>query len=157
MNNNVIEIYTDGSCHTDYNIGAWASILFVANERILIKDTAQNTTHNRMELLAVIKAIEFINKNHKNSFLKIFTDSQYVFRIPERMEKLKRNNFITKKGIPLQNNDLVQILIHQIENNTVEFIKVKAHQKTELDKINYNSEVDKIARQLVRDAVKQAH
>ncbi len=116
---NVIEIYTDGSCHNDYNIGAWAPILFVDNKKTILKGTAQNTTHNRMELLAVIKAIEFSNENYKHSLLKIYTDSQYVFRIPERMDKLKNNNFHTKRGIPLHNDDLVQILIHQIEENTI--------------------------------------
>ena len=157
MNQNVIEIYTDGSCHNNYNIGAWASILLFANKKTIFKGTVQNTTHNRMELLAVIKAIEFSNENYKHSLLKIYTDSQYVFRIPERMEKLKKNNFHTKKGIPLHNNDLVQILIRQIEENTIEFIKVKAHQKTESDNINYNTEVDKIARQAVRDVVKNTY
>ena len=83
MNQNVIEIYTDGSCHNNYNIGAWASILLVANKKTIFKGTVQNTTHNRMELLAVIKAIEFSNENYKHSLLKIYTDSQYVFRIPE--------------------------------------------------------------------------
>ncbi len=154
MIQNVIEIYTDGSCHTDYNIGAWAAILLVANDKILLKGEAQNTTHNRMELLAVIKAIEFVDANYKNASLIVYTDSQYVFRIPERMEKLKKNNFQTKKGVPLHNNDLVQILIRQIEVHTIEFIKVKAHQKTESGIINFNSEVDKVARQAVRDVVK---
>ena len=77
------------------------------------------------------------------------------------MEKLKNNHFITKKGIPLQNNDLVQLLIQQIETHTLEFIKVKAHQHSTTGdlntQVNYNSEVDKLARQMVREAVKLAH
>ena len=158
MTRQVIEIYTDGSCNTQYNIGAWVAILLFADNQILLKGEAQNTTNNRMELMAVIKAIEFANENYKNSSLIIYTDSQYVSRIPERMGKLAKNNFITKKGIELQNSDLLRILIHQINSHTIEFVKVKAHQHSNItslnNSINYNSEVDKIARQIVRETVK---
>lgn len=154
----MIEIYTDGSCHTNYNIGAWVAILLVANDKIVLKGDAQNTTHNRMELLAVIKAIEFADENFRNASLAVYTDSQYVARIPERKEKLKRNLFRTKRGTPLQNFDLVQVIIGQIETRTIEIIKVKAHQQPEIGSlnapVNYNSEVDKLARQMVREAVK---
>ncbi len=156
MNQPVIEIYTDGSCHTNYNVGAWVAILLVANDKILLKGEATDTTHNRMEMLAVIKAIEFADENYKNASLVVYTDSQYVSRIPERKEKIKKNLFLSKKGSPLQNHDLVQILIYQIETHTIEFIKVKAHQKTCClnTPVNYNSKVDKLARQMVREAVK---
>ncbi|MBI5539251.1 MAG: ribonuclease HI [Bacteroidia bacterium] len=153
MNQKLINIYTDGSCHTQLNIGGWAAIIFFENKKTIIKGKEFNTTHNRMELLAVIKAIEFAETNYKNFSIKIFTDSQYVFRIPERMEKLKINKFITKKGNQLNNNDLLQILITQIENHSIEFVKVKAHQKTESENSNYNSEVDKLAREIVRQAL----
>jgi ribonuclease HI len=153
----VVEIYTDGSCHTQYTIGAWAAILLASSEKIILKGEAQDTTHNRMELLAVINAIEFADEKFKNASLVVYTDSQYVERIPERKEKLKKNNFLTKKGTPLQNYDLVQQLICQIESHTIEFVKVKAHQRPEAGslnaQINYNSEVDILARQIVRDAV----
>jgi ribonuclease HI len=158
LNRYLIEIYTDGSCHTNYCMGAWAAIILVGGKKILIKGEAQNTTHNRMELLAVIKAVDFAVENHMDASLIIYTDSQYVFRIPERKEKLKRNHFITKKGTPIQNEDLVQALISQIETYTIEFKKIKAHQThlTADPDIHaaYNSEVDKLVRQMVRDAVK---
>ncbi len=153
MNQNIINIYTDGSCHTQLNIGGWAAIIFATNSKIIIKGEEKKTTHNRMELFAVIKAIEFVDENYKNAFLIIHTDSQYVFRIPERMEKLQKNNFITKKGNVLHNNDLIELLIKQIESHKIEFVKVKAHQKTEPENLNYNTEVDILARQIVRDAV----
>jgi ribonuclease HI len=159
LNYQVIDIYTDGSCNTVHNIGAWASIIFIDNNKFILKDVDQDTTHNRMELLAVIKAIDFIDKNYKHTSIVIYTDSQYVSRIPERKERLQQNHFLTKKRILLQNSDLVQLLIHQIETHTIEFVKVKAHQQPEKgcisSSINYNSEVDKIARQLVREEVKR--
>ncbi len=153
MIQNVIEIYTDGSCLNKYNFGGWAAIILFNKNKILLKGNEKDTTHNRMELLAVIKSIEYVNKNYKTNFLKIYTDSQYVFRIPERMEKLIKNNFITKKGNLLHNNDLIEILIRQIETNNIEFVKVKAHQKENIfdNSIMFNLEVDKIARQMIRD------
>jgi ribonuclease HI len=137
--------------------GGWAAILFIEGKKTVLQGEVQNTNHNRMELLAVIKAIEFIDNVPLKSDIVVYTDSQYVFRIPERMEKLKKNDFITKKGNPLHNQDLLQVLIDLIETHSIEFVKVKAHQHTDNTKpgsvVNYNSEVDKLARQIVRDAV----
>ncbi len=113
-----------------------------------------------MELLAAINAIEFASENNKGASLLVYTDSQYVFRIPERKEKLKNNLFVTKKGNQIQNSDLVQKLIGQIETQNVTFVKIKAHQQREAAKedihVHYNSEVDKLVRQIVREAVKHA-
>lgn len=159
MDHRVIEIYTDGSCHAQYNIGVWGAILFIDAEKIIIKGEVPDTTHNRMELLAVIKAIGFSNEKYEHASIVIYTDSQYAYLIPERKEKLKRNLFVTKKGNPIQNSDLVKILINQIETHSITFIKVKAHQKSgsgETDgQINYNTEVDKLVRQMVRESVKR--
>jgi ribonuclease HI len=154
LDHSIIEIYTDGSCHTGHHIGAWAAILLIGNEKIVLKGKAQDTTHNRMELMAVIKAVEFMDENHKGSSLIVYTDSQYVHHIPERKDKLKKKQFLTNKGTPIQNVDLVQTLILQIERHSISFIKVKAHQKPN-DSMNYNIVVDKIARELVRECVKQ--
>ena len=153
MKQNAIDIFTDGSCHTQLNIGGWAAICFFGNEKIILKGKEINTTHNRMELLAVIKAIDFVVEKYKNASIVIHTDSQYVFRIPERMEKLTKNNFITKKGNTLHNNDLIETLIKQIKEHKIEFAKVKAHQKQEEGIENFNTEVDVLARQMVREAV----
>ena len=148
-----VTVYTDGSCHTQNLVGAWASLLFWGNEKILLKGVVQHTTHNRMELMAVINAIDYIKNSFENTSITIYTDSQYVFRIRERMEKLKRKNFLSNKGTPIQNVDLVQALIHQIETNSIEFIKVQAHQRPD-GSLNCNNEVDKIVRELMRECVK---
>jgi len=154
-----IEIYTDGSCHTQHKIGAWASIILVNREKIVLKGAVQSTTHNRMELQAVLKAIEFVNSRFKFKTLVVYTDSQYVSQIPQRKEKLKANCFLTKKGTPIQNADLVETLICNIETYSLELVKVKAHQHAaEIclnPPVNYNAEVDKLARLLVRETVRR--
>jgi len=150
-----ITIYTDGSCHTQHKIGAWASIILIGEDEILLKDYEKNTTHNRMELQAVIKSLEYI-RHHKLNYCEICikSDSQYVVRIKDRKEKLKAADFITKKGTDIQNKDLVQQLIFFIETMNLEFVKVKAHQK-KTNIRNYNIDVDKISRKLVREYVKK--
>jgi|SRR6056297_361288 len=148
-----IEIFTDGSCNTKYNIGAWAAIIFFRGQKKIIDGIEKETTHNRMELIAVIESIHYVMKTHADSErIRIFTDSQYVEKIPLRTQKLITKNFTTKKGKEIQNKDLIQSLILCLQQNDVEFIKVRAHQKS-TSTANYNREVDKHARKLVRQEV----
>jgi len=149
----IAEVYTDGSCHTQHCIGAWASILFVNNQKIVLSGTEINTTHNRMEILAVINAVKHIQKNYpETSQIKIVTDSQYVIGLIRRQEKFITSNYLTKAGNEIRNIDLVKefLLLHQ--GNDLVLEKIKAHQKAS-EIINYNIEVDKLARQLVRESV----
>lgn len=148
MEKSIIRVYTDGSCHTQLLLGAWAAILFIEEEKIILNGEEKETTHNRMEVLAVINAIKYIDKrNLQNSVIHVYSDSQYVVNLVTRKEKLKYKNFITNKGTAIQNEDLIRVLITQIETHHIDFIKVKAHQKNG-DEIN--REVDIIVRKLVR-------
>jgi ribonuclease HI len=125
----------------------------VNQEKIVLQGTETNTTHNRMELIAVINAIDYVKENYPEvTLLKIFTDSQYVERIPNRSKKLISQDFKTKSGKSIQNPDLIQKLINQLESSDIEFIKVKAHLKSS-ETPNYNREVDKLCRKLVREQV----
>lgn len=150
----IIRIYTDGSCNTQLKVGGWAAILLLGENKKVLHGSESNTTHNRMELLAVIKSLEYAVKNfNKMVPIELYTDSQYVYRIPERAEKLQSNHFITKKGNVFNNKDLIQRLIELINQHDICIIKVKAHQKN-IGIPNYNREVDKLSRQIVRDKVK---
>ncbi|MBI9053075.1 MAG: ribonuclease HI [Bacteroidales bacterium] len=157
MENQLIEIYTDGSCHTQQRIGGWAALIFVNNEKLVLQGSETDTTHNRMELLAVIKSIEYTVKEF-NEFEKLFiyTDSQYVERIPLRTQKFILQNFRTKSGKEIQNVDLVKRLIGLLNSTNIEFVKVKAHQKAS-DTPNYNREVDKLSRKIVRNKINRIH
>ncbi len=153
ISENIIKAYTDGSCHTKHKIGAWAAIIFISNNEIILKNTEENTTNNRMELSAVLNVLNYIKTqkiDHKK--IIIYTDSQYVTGIERRIEKFKLQNYKTKKGESVRNEDLVKKLVYFIETVNIEFIKVKAHQKKG-NTINYNRFVDKLARKLVRDYV----
>ncbi|MFK8008932.1 MAG: ribonuclease H [Saprospiraceae bacterium] len=153
-----IQIYTDGSCHTQQRVGGWAAIILWKKEKIELKGFVKDTTHNAMEILAVLKALDFLEKNNNNTFTKIeiVSDSQYVVRILERKEKLKAKSFLTKKGNLIRNVELVKKLIERIETLPLIFTKIKAHQKA-TDKINYNRVVDHLARNEVRKIVNLNH
>ena len=144
-----IEIYTDGSSHTQKLIGAWAAIIYYNKTKIIIKQVENNTSHNRMEMQAVIQAIKFVDTNYSTNIpIIINSDSQYVVNLVDRKEKLKKNEFITKKGNPVKNLDLVITLIDQIESHEITFNKIKAHVK---DGDIKNREVDLLVRKLMRE------
>lgn len=144
-----IEIYTDGSSHTQKLIGAWAAIIYYNKTKIIIKQVETNTSHNRMEMQAVIQAIKFVDTNYSTNIpIIINSDSQYVVNLVDRKEKLKKNEFFTRKGNPVKNLDLVTTLIDQIETHEITFNKIKAHVK---DGDTKNREVDLLVRKLMRE------
>lgn len=147
------EIYTDGSCHTQKCVGAWAAMLLIDEQKIVLSGKEMNTTHNRMEILAVINSIKYIQQHYKCiTKIKIVSDSQYVIGLISRQSKFITNDYTTKAGKDIRNVDLVKELLNLLATIDVQFVKIKAHQKaTEI--VNYNIEVDMLSRQLVREAV----
>ena len=150
------EIYTDGSCHTQLCVGAWAAVVLIDEHKIVLSGKENETTHNRMEILAVINSIKYIQQHHEMiTVIKVVSDSQYVIGLIGRQSKFTASDFTTKAGKDIRNVDLVKELLHLLSTINVEFVKIKAHQKA-TEVINYNIEVDKFCRQLVREAVKNA-
>ena len=145
-------IYTDGSCNPVLKIGAWVAIVFIDDKKMILKGTDVETTHQRMELMAPLKALEYLQQNQLLARpINFVSDSQYVVNIENRKYELKRNNFLTKNGKPIRNDDLVKKLIEFLDGSVIEFTKVVAHQKiTESE--NFNREADKLARKIVREA-----
>ena len=149
------EVYTDGSCHTQLKIGVWVAIIFIGNKKKILSATVTDTTHNRMELTAVIKSIQYL-KTHFGfiTTIRIITDSQYVTGLAARKEKIVLSDFTTAKKNLIQNADLVKTFLQLLSSVSVELIKIKAHQK-ETGTINYNREADILSRKLLRKAVEQ--
>ena len=154
MEKRVVNIFTDGSCDLKYKVGGWAAILFPGEKQVALKGKVLNTTHNRMELTAVIKAIDYtLAEFPEFKQIWIFSDSQYVVGIAKRRKKLKDKEYLTKKGTPIQNLDLVKELKKHIDSLDINFVKVKAHQKKGNSQ-NYNREVDKLSRKIVRQCIR---
>ena len=150
-----VECYTDGSCNPKFKVGGWASLIFYENKKFTLQGIANETTHNRMELAAVINSIEYIIKEFSIiGKIKIHTDSQYVMGIPKRAKGLITKNYLTNSGNLLQNADLVQKLVQLLYLGNIDLIKVIAHQKASIIP-NYNREVDKLSRKIVRQHIKE--
>ena len=146
------EIYTDGSCHTQLAVGAWVAIILFNNQKIILKEVEKNTTHQRMELMAVIKAIEYVQQHESNiQQVKIISDSQYVIGLIDRRKKLEAAQFKSKAGKPINNTDLLKQFFFVADKIKVDFEKIKAHQKQTAEH-NYNIDADKLCRKLVREA-----
>ena len=102
------EIYTDGSCSGNPGPGGWGVVLLENQNRYDLSGGAAATTNNRMELLAVIKALEALKNNSID--IIIYSDSKYVVESVEKgwiwnWEKVnfkkKHNPDLWKKFIPL--------------------------------------------------------
>lgn len=103
-----VEIFTDGACHGNPGPGGWGAVLRYRAQEKLLKGGEILTTNNRMELTAVIKALEQLNRS---CVVKITTDSQYVRQgITTWLTKWKKNGWRTAKKKPVKNIDLWQQL-----------------------------------------------
>jgi ribonuclease HI len=110
-----ISIYTDGGCHGNPGPGGWAYILLDESQRIIAEEFGgdRNTTNNRMELLAVINALEAVSAMSRDDAVDyvVFTDSQYVRQgITSWIHTWKKNGWITAAKTPVKNKDLWQRL-----------------------------------------------
>lgn len=134
-----IILYTDGACSGNPGIGGWGAILFYKDIKKELSGGEEQTTNNRMELMAVIKGFEAIKENCK---VDIYSDSAYVVNafLQDWVSNWKNNGWRTAKG-SVQNQDLWQKLLSLLEKHEVQWHKVKGHADNE-----YNNRCDALAR-----------
>ena len=136
----MIKIYTDGSCLNNPGNGGWAAIINVNGEVKKISGSVKNTTNNKMELMAPIKALQEIRGAEQ---IEIYTDSQYVrLGITDWVHKWIKNNWQTSKKEPVKNKELWIQLYNLNKSYEIKWIWVKAHAGNIL-----NEEVDLLAKQ----------
>ncbi len=134
-----IEIYTDGACSGNPGKGGWAAILIYNSHEKELCGSDISTTNNKMELTAVIKALESL-KEPCNVTLK--TDSAYICNSINKgwVYSWRKNGWIKSDKKPALNADLWEQLLKLLEKHNVEFIWVKGHNKN-----FYNERCDKLA------------
>ncbi len=120
-----VVIYTDGACKGNPGRGGWgAYFIFSDQEKELFGGDIQ-TTNNRMELMAVIEAIRFVDERKK---LRIYTDSQYVKNgIQEWITNWKKNGWKTASKKPVANKDLWLKLYEIKSSRHIDWNWVKGH------------------------------
>ena len=136
----MIKIYTDGSCLKNPGNGGWAAIININSETKRISGSVKDTTNNKMELMAPIKALQEVKEKQP---IEIYTDSQYVkLGITDWIHKWIKNNWQTSKKEPVKNKELWIELYELTKSYEIKWIWVKAHAGNIL-----NEEVDLLAKQ----------
>jgi ribonuclease HI len=124
MNDPVI-IYTDGACRGNPGPGGWGAILSYKGNTKELYGGERETTNNRMELLAVINALEALTKP---SSVQINSDSKYVLQgITEWMDNWKRRGWKTASKSAVKNEDLWRRLDAARSPHRIEWLWVKGH------------------------------
>ena len=120
-----IEIFTDGSCLVNVGSGGIGILLRYQGHEKQISQGYFQTTNNRMEMRAVITALQQLRESCN---IKLYSDSQYVKNgITEWIKNWKRNGWRTANKKPVKNQDLWQLLDFEIQKHQIEWIWVKGH------------------------------
>lgn len=121
-----VEIFTDGACKGNPGPGGWGSILRYKGVEKEISGGEPETTNNRMELTAVIKALELLKEPCE---VTLYTDSQYVSNALTLgwAEKWKQNGWMRNKKEKALNPELWDRLLTLYNTHNVKIIWVKGH------------------------------
>ena len=120
-----VDIFTDGACSGNPGPGGWGAILRAGTHEKTLCGGEPATTNNRMELLAVIRALETLKRPSK---VRVHTDSQYVQKgISEWIHNWKRRGWTTASKQPVKNADLWRELDAVQAKHDVQWVWVKGH------------------------------
>ncbi len=120
-----VEIFTDGGCRGNPGPGGWGALMRYGEHEKEIYGYDKETTNNRMELMAAIRALEVLNRA---SEVSLTTDSNYVRQgITEWLEGWKKRGWKTAAKKPVKNKDLWQRLDEAVARHNVEWHWVKGH------------------------------
>ncbi|MGB4467049.1 MAG: ribonuclease HI [Azovibrio sp.] len=120
-----LDIYTDGACKGNPGPGGWGALLRTGTHEKELWGGERDTTNNRMELTAVIRALEALKRPVS---ARIYTDSKYVQQgISEWIHGWKRNGWRTASKAPVKNADLWQQLDKLAGQHQLQWIWVRGH------------------------------
>jgi ribonuclease HI len=125
MSESVVEIHTDGACRGNPGPGGWGALLRANGAEKELYGGEADTTNNRMELMAAIRALEALKRPSR---VKLYTDSIYVMKgITTWIHDWKRRGWRTADKKPVKNEDLWRQLDEQRVRHEVEWHWVKGH------------------------------
>lgn len=118
-------VFADGACKGNPGPGGWGAILRIGTHEKEIFGGEPQTTNNRMELTAVIRALGALKRHCE---VKVYTDSQYVQKgISEWVPQWKRRGWRTASKKPVKNEDLWRELDELAQQHQVEWHWVRGH------------------------------
>ena len=120
-----VEIYTDGACRGNPGPGGWGATLESGEHFRELSGAEADTTNNRMELTAVIRALEALKRR---AVVTVHTDSEYVRRgITEWLPNWKARDWKTADRKPVKNRDLWERLDELAVGHDIDWRWVKGH------------------------------
>ena len=139
-------LYTDGACSGNPGPGGWGAILVYKGKEKVMSGGMNETTNNRMEILAVIEGLKCLKEPCK---VEIYSDSAYVVNtfLQGWLENWIKNDWKTSSNKQVQNVDLWKELIALLNKHEVHWNKVKGHADNELNNrcdVLARGEIDKI-------------
>ena len=140
-----IKIYTDGACSGNPGKGGWGALIQENDNEKKLSGSELNTTNNRMELTAIIKALEYYDEAKE---IEVFTDSKYVMQgITEWIKNWKTNHWKTSQKKDVKNKDLWVLLDTVSAKHDIKWNWVKGHAG------DYGNEIaDKLATQAILES-----
>jgi ribonuclease HI len=121
----VVEIFSDGACRGNPGPGGWGAVLRYSDSEKELYGGEPETTNNRMELTAVIRALESLNRQCQ---VRIVTDSQYVKNgMTQWIRNWQKNGWRTANRKPVKNAELWQRLAELVGRHDVEWEWVRGH------------------------------
>ena len=164
-------ISCDGSCSNNQvkeNLGGWAAVILqhtntkdfsdgytsVASKHpVMISGSVRNTTNQRMELTACIKALDYAKEIYTDQEVLVYTDSAYIVNCinDKWYAKWKRKGWITAIGTAVKNKDLWLELLDLLDAVPAKIIKVKGHSG---DK--YNELADTLAKAAIAEEIERS-
>jgi len=125
MNQAALEIYTDGACLGNPGRGGWGAILVWQNQEKELSGGEADTTNNRMELMAAIKALEAVKRPVP---IRLVSDSIYLRDgITKWIHGWRKNGWKTANKTPVANQDLWQRLDELNQSHDISWEWVKGH------------------------------
>ena len=120
-----IDIFTDGACKGNPGPGGWGAILRMGNHEKELSGGEADTTNNRMEMTAVIRALKALTEP---CAVTIHTDSRYVIDgMTKWIEGWKRKGWVNASKQPVRNQDLWHDLIEAVLHHQIEWQWIKGH------------------------------
>ena len=120
-----VEVYTDGACKGNPGTGGWGVLLRFGDRTRELCGGEAHTTNNRMEMTAVIRALEALNRQCR---IRLHTDSKYVQQgITVWIHDWKKRGWKTAARKPVKNDDLWRRLDELAREHEIEWIWVKGH------------------------------
>lgn len=139
-----VDIYTDGACSGNPGVGGWGAVLFYRGVRKEMSGAEGQTTNNRMELTAMIRALSALKEDCE---VTLYSDSAYCVDAFNKgwIASWKANGWRTADKSEVKNPDLWQELLALAERHKVTFVKVKGHSDNE-----HNNRCDALARAAIK-------